>query len=118
MNSRHTVTSAHNRGPRRPPLAGALGLFLLLAIAAAALVLAATPGAGASTGGTPITASGPVYSWRESGGTQTATLDPGQVQIFLRRGVKPAAVGRRLAETAAGQGAEAAPPQTVGHGRL
>jgi kexin len=99
-------------------LAGALGLALILTIAAAALVLAATPGAGASTGGTPVTASGPVYSWRENGGTQTAALDPGRVQIFLRKGVKPAAVGRRLAETAAGQGAEAPTPQTVGRGRL
>ena len=117
MNDRDTATFARHRGPRRPPSGGVLGLFLILAIAAASLALAAAPGAGASSGGTLAAAAGPVYTWQENGGTQSATLDPGQLQVFLRRGVKPAVVGQRLARTAAGQSAAPA-PQTVGRGRL
>jgi subtilisin family serine protease len=121
MNSRRTTTFAPHRGPRRSHYGGAIGLALILAIAAVALVLAATPGAGAASAGVSSVPAGLVYSWHENGGTQTATLDPGQAQVFLRRGVKPAAVGQRLAETAAGQAtsgqaAEVPTPQTVGSG--
>jgi hypothetical protein len=97
-------------------LGGVLGLILLLAIAAGALALAAVPGAGASSGSAPA-AAGPVYTWQENGALQSATLDPGQVQIFLKSGAKPAAVGQRLAETVAGQNGAPA-PQSVGQGRL
>ncbi len=117
MNDRDTATSAHHRGPRRPPVCAALGLVLVAALAVATLVLAA-PGAGAAAGGAPAGAGGPLYSWQENGGTQSATLHPAQVQVFLKRGVKPATVGRRLAKRAAGQGEAAPTPQTVGHGRL
>ena len=116
MSNRDTATFAHHRGPRRPPLGGVLGLILLLAIAAGALALAAVPGAGASSGSAPA-AAGPVYTWQENGALQSATLDPGQVQIFLKSGAKPAAVGQRLAETVAGQNGAPA-PQSVGQGRL
>jgi subtilisin-like proprotein convertase family protein len=128
MNDRDTATFAHHSGPRRPPSGGVFGLLLLLlAVAAGALALAAAPGAGAASGGAPG-AAGPVYTWQEDGGSQSATLYPSQVQVFLKSGVRPAAVGQRLAQTVAGQngaptpqaaGRSGAPaPQAVGQGRL
>jgi subtilisin-like proprotein convertase family protein len=117
MNSRITAESERHCGPRRPRFTVVAGLLLLVGAAVAGLVLAAAPGATAA-GSASSVPTGPVYTWRENGSTQTATLDAGQVQVFLKRGVQPAAVGKRLAQTAAGQTGTAPLPETVGHGRL
>ncbi len=104
---------------RRPRPARVLGLAVILAVAAGALVAVATHDAGAAS---PRDASpsptGPTYSWRENGATQTATLDADQVQVFLKPGVPAAVAGTRLANTAADRTVVTPAPGSAGQGSL